>query len=160
MQLQCDDELWRLMFKTLETIGSPGLDADSAADIHLYFLSGIDADETFNVGHPWDVVAWGRRPRFRPLELLAKVREYFLSTLQDVGLDASPGLMLVAIIALWRDAHFRDDEQTLEAFRDALSERVLNGGRCDFELPSLWVPAEAIIDADPPEEFSGPFVHA
>jgi hypothetical protein len=161
MQFQTDDELWRLMFKTLDTIGSPSLEADSAADIHLYFLSGIDAKEKIDVSHPWDNVAWHRRPSCQPRKLPEKVSEYFIANLQELGFSyASPGLGLITIIALWRDAHFCDDEQSLEAFRNALSERVLNGGRCDFELPLLWVPAEDIIEEDPPADFDGPFVHA
>jgi hypothetical protein len=159
MQLHTDDELWRQAFQALDTAGwsAAGSEIESAADTYLYFLSGVDAEEAVFAGGPSDVVSWDRRPKCKPRQLLPKVREHLLQELEFEATAGSPSLALVAVVALWRDAHLRDDQGALEAFRDALSEHVLGKGRCDFELPERWMPREDTVDPQP--RFDGPFIH-
>jgi len=159
MRLQTGDELWRQAFEAVDTAGwSPaGSEIEAAADIYLYFLSGIDTDEAVSVGGPADVVSWDRRPQWHARELLPAVRERLMHELEFEATARSPNLALVAIFALWRDTLLRDDQEALEAFRDALSEHVLADGRCDFKLPELWTPHEEIVDRTP--RFEGPFIH-
>jgi hypothetical protein len=160
MQLQSDDELWGQAFRVLDTAGwSPaGSEIESAADAYLYFLSGIDAGERAFAGGPADVVSWDRRPECQPRKLPPKVREQLLHQLKGEATARSPSLALVAVLALWRDALLHGAQEALEAFRDALSEDVLSGGRCDFELPEVWMPHEDITDRPP--RFEGPLIHS
>jgi hypothetical protein len=152
-----NDELWRQVFITVDTIAWSPADSEieAATDIYLYFLSGTDPADERNVGRPWDIVHWERRPVCQPRELLPKVREHLLHGLQYEANSDQPGIALLDVIALWRDVLLQDDRQTLEVFRDALTEHVLDRGRRDFELPTLWSPTAS----DRAPQFDGPRIH-
>jgi hypothetical protein len=85
------------------------------------------------------------------------MRDQFFHELEYESTGQSPSLALVSLLALWRDAHLTDDREVLEAFRNALSEHVLSGGRRDFEPPELWMPHEDTTDHAP--QFEGPLIH-
>jgi hypothetical protein len=158
-QPQTDDDLWRQVFTTLDMIAwSPaGSEIEAATDIYLYFLSGIGAGDVLEAGGPWDVVAWERRPKCQPQELLPKVREHFLQQLRLQAYSKRPGFAILAVLALWRDLLVRDDRPALEAFRKALTNHVLDGGRREFEPPTLWSPSECV--AYTPPQLEGPRIH-
>jgi hypothetical protein len=156
---QTNDELWRQVFITIDTIAWSPADSEieAATDIYLYFLSGTDPPDERDVGRPWDIVAWERRPVCQPRELLPKVREHLLHGLHYEANSDQPGIALLDVIALWRDVLLQDDRQTLEEFRDALTEHVLDRGRRDFELPTMWSPTDNISEKAP--QFEGPRIH-
>jgi hypothetical protein len=154
-----DDELWRQVFSTLDTIAwSPaGSEIEAATDTYLYFLSGMNSAERLDAGQPWDVASWNRRPHGHPDLLAPHVREHLLHELEWQANSDQPGIALVAVLALWRDAILQDDLQVFESLRDALDEHVLSEGRCDFELPTLWTPSEVSGDVAP--RMHGPRIH-
>jgi hypothetical protein len=158
-QPQTSDELWRQVFNTLDTIAwSPaGSEIEVATDIYLYFLSGTDAADHLVAGQPWDVVSWDRRPICQPRELLPQIREHLLHQLRYDAISSQPGIAIFAVLALWRDVLIRDDRQALETFQRALTEYVLDKGRCDFEPSTLWSPNNDISASAP--RFEGPRIH-
>jgi hypothetical protein len=158
-QAHTDTDLWRQVFSALDTIAWSPADSEieAATDIYLYFLSGIDPVDTIGAGRPWDVVSWERRPTSQPRELLPNIREHLLHGLDLETNSDQPGIALLDVLALWRDVLVQDDRPALEAFRDALTEHVLDRGRRDFELPILWSPTDGIADVAP--KFEGPRIH-
>lgn len=158
-QPQTDDVLWEQVFGTLDAIAwSPaGSEIEAATEIYLYFLSGTDPSASLEAGRPWDVVSWNRRPVCRPRELPPGLREHLLQALRSDATSDQPGIALLVVVALWRDVLVRDDRQALEAFRDALAEHVLDGGRRDFELPILWSHTDNTGETAP--RFRGPGIH-
>lgn len=159
MQLQTHDELWRQAFEALDVAGwsAAGSEIEAAAESYLYFLSGIDTEGSIYVGGPTDVVAWDRRPKCQPRELLPKVREQLFHELEFEATASSPYLALLALFALWRDAQVCGDGVLLTVFHDALFEYVLKHGRCEFKPPELWAPRDETEERPP--RLEGPYIH-
>jgi hypothetical protein len=155
-----DDTTWETVFGVLDTIGwSPhGSPAEAAAEVYLHFLAGFGTppDEPY-FGRPWDLVSWGNHPTSLATQLPDQARRRLRQELEMSGTLAEPRLALLTVLALWRDAIIMDTQESTEAFRGALQERILDHGRRDFETDELWDPAE--IGKERPPRFDQPLVH-
>lgn len=156
---QSDNELWKQVFDTLDTIAwSPaGSEIEAATQTYSYFLAGMDSADTFDTGQPSNVTTWNRRPHGYPEQLAPQVREHLLHELEFQAHSGQPGIALVTLLALWRDAILQDDPHVFESLRNALDEHVLGEGRCDSKLPTLWIPSEDTSDVAP--RMDGPRIH-